>query len=106
MEVLQPNKLNPAEFSKYLFNIDHVFYGGSQVEVFQEAFMPALDNTLSGVNSLILLCGRKSTGKTYTSCGEDTNFDYRGMIPRALHRVFEEIRDRHHEFDISVRYPH
>ncbi|GAV03626.1 hypothetical protein RvY_14022 [Ramazzottius varieornatus] len=102
LEVLQPSKLNAGESSRWMFNFKRVFYGGTQEEVFQETLVPALDRALEGVNSLVLLCGRKGTGKTYTSCGEDANFDYRGMIPRALHKVFEEIGNRRHELDIRV----
>lgn len=104
LEVLQPSKLNAGESTRWMFDFNRVIYGGTQEEVFQETLLPALDRALEGVNSLVLLCGRKGTGKTYTSCGEDANFDYRGMIPRALHKVFEEIGHRGHEFDIRVRW--
>ena len=103
MEVLGVGS-NKYAVDNLLFNVDRAFYGGTQQEIYHDILQTPLLDALKGHSGLVMLCGQKGTGKTYTTCGEDRSFDYRGMLPRALQQIFREMRMREHEYDIRVRY--
>lgn len=49
--------------------------------------------------------GQTGAGKTFTMNGATPNFKYRGIIPRAIHQVFEEIGSHSDEqIVVSISY--
>lgn len=62
----------------------------TQEELFSHFYSMILD-TFRGISSTILAYGQTGSGKTYTICGGDT-FDDRGLIPRAISVVFDNLR--------------
>ena len=44
---------------------------------------------LSGVLSMAT-----GAGKTFTMCGSTANYKYRGLIPRAINKIFSEVGGR------------
>jgi len=41
------------------------------------------------------LCyGQTGAGKTFTMTGSTANYKYRGLIPRAISRIFSEVGGR------------
>jgi Kinesin motor domain len=87
-----------------VFGCDKAFYGGTQQELYEEILHLPLLHALDGFSALVMLCGQKGTGKTYTSRGEDKNYDCRGLIPRVIEELFRQIQLCSHQYDIRVRY--
>ena len=46
--------------------------------------------------------GQTGAGKTFTMTGHTENYRLRGIIPRAISHIFQEIRSRP-DFTVSVR---
>ena len=38
--------------------------------------------------------GQTGAGKTFTMMGSTANYKYRGLIPRAIHKIFSEVGGR------------
>lgn len=51
---------------------------------------PAVEATLSGINSTVFAYGQTGTGKTFTMAGEIGNPELEGMIPRAVNDIFSK----------------
>ena len=56
-------------------------------------------SVVQGYNGTILCYGQTGAGKTFTMSGSNSNFKYRGIIPRAVTQVFHEINSR---FDQAI----
>jgi hypothetical protein len=53
----------------------------------------------------IMAYGQTGAGKTFTMTGDCTNFKQRGVTPRAIGQLFEDILERsQYEFKVSVSY--
>ena len=74
----------------------------SQEEVFTECGQDLVSRVLDGFNSTIMAYGQTGAGKTYTMTGSAGHFDERGIIPRAVSKLFKEIASRP-EQNISIR---
>ena len=85
------------------FYFDYVFDENStQAQVYRDVAAAAVQDSLKGCNAVVLAYGQTGAGKTYSICGPD--FDSNkvteedasqlGMVPRALHELFEHIDDR------------
>lgn len=46
---------------------------------------------MEGYNGTIFCYGQTGAGKTYTMSGESQQFSQRGITPRALHHIFEQM---------------
>lgn len=58
-----------------------------------------------GINGTIFCYGQTGAGKTFTMSGEMRNYNFRGVIPRAIHDVFREVDMKVDKiFKISVSY--
>lgn len=49
---------------------------------------------LDGVNGSILAYGQTGAGKSFTMIGDTRNYAHRGIAPRAIAQVFEEVENR------------
>jgi kinesin family protein 3/17 len=86
------------------FTFSEVFKADSaQVEVFDAAMSPLVENLLHGKHSLLFAYGITNAGKTHTIMG---NKDHPGLLPLALHRVFEgvEASGSKSEMEVKVSY--
>lgn len=71
------------------YQFDHVFPEEAlQEEVFNVAVAPICEGVLSGYNGAVIAYGQTGSGKTHTVVG---NTKFRGVAPRAVHRVFEGL---------------
>ena len=66
----------------------------SQAEVFEVVAKGCVINSLDGYNSTVFAYGQTGSGKTYTMSGGVDRFEDRGIIPRALSLVFQELERR------------
>ena len=59
---------------------------------------------MDGINGTIMTYGQTGSGKTFTMMGDTQNYQHRGIAPRALSQIFQEVAMRiETQFTISVR---
>ncbi|CAH8490710.1 unnamed protein product [Dicrocoelium dendriticum] len=68
-----------------------IFDNVSQANVFKEAANDFVPAALNGINGTLLCYGQTGAGKTYTMSGVCQLYPDRGIIPRSLAQLFEEI---------------
>lgn len=76
-------------------------HNASQEDIFTYCADDIVKSVINGFNGTVMCYGQTGAGKTFTMNGATPNFKYRGIIPRAIHRVFEEIGS-HSEDQVSV----
>ncbi|KAL8616571.1 Kinesin-related protein 11 [Nucella lapillus] len=95
------------------FTFDHVFPPSSkQIDIYNAMVTPVVEEVLMGYNCTIFAYGQTGTGKTFTMEGERTddpsisweNDPLSGLIPRAMHQVFEQLTGQEVEFSVRVSY--
>ena len=59
-------------------------------------------SVVTGFNGTVLCYGQTGAGKTFTMNGSTPNFKYRGLIPRAVTQVFQEI-GAHYDQEITMK---
>ena len=74
------------------FRFDNVLHNASQEDVYKECAEDVLQSFIEGYNGTILAYGQTGSGKTYTMFGGQDKFEHRGIVPRLLSTLFEEIR--------------
>lgn len=76
----------------YRFEFNHVFSQNStQVEFFEIACRPLIENVLNGGNACLMAYGQISTGKSYSVIGGD-NQETRGVIHRSLEYIISHAQ--------------
>jgi kinesin family protein 6/9 len=79
---------------KLRFEFDRIFdVSSTQEQVFNLVARSKILDALDGINCTIFAYGQTGSGKSYTIFGGDT-YAERGLIPRSIGLVFEEIRSR------------
>ncbi|TPX37980.1 hypothetical protein SmJEL517_g00401 [Synchytrium microbalum] len=90
------------------FTYDHVFSPDvGQSLLFEECVRSLLNNYLNGFHCTILAYGQTGSGKTYTmGTGLDLQADpdTTGIVPRAIHVLFETLRAKHEGNPEGFRY--
>ncbi|EAS05652.4 kinesin motor catalytic domain protein (macronuclear) [Tetrahymena thermophila SB210] len=93
--------LNFREQTQFSFK-DILDQDAGQEEVYEKVAYPVLQNFISGYNGTIFAYGQTGSGKTYTMSGsEQQQWQFRGIIPRVISGVFDEI-DQKKGFDCKV----
>lgn len=76
----------------------------SQEDVFKKVGIDCVRNALDGYNSTIFTYGQTGSGKTYTLTGGQVSYKERGLIPRTISMIFQELKnskDRQYKFYFS-----
>lgn len=81
------------------FRYDKILHNASQEDVFDNCARGVISSIVEGYNGTILCYGQTGAGKTFTMNGSTSNFKYRGIVPRTLSVLFQEIDSR---FDQQV----
>ena len=80
---------------KHTFKFDKIFdCATTQEQIFNEVAKDVIDSAIDGYNGTIFAYGQTGSGKTYTITGGVESISMRGIIPRALSYIFEEIKKR------------
>ena len=74
--------------------MDGVLHNSSQSEVYDTCASNVVFEVMEGINGTVLAYGQTGAGKTYTMSGDPENYELRGIIPRAISHVFQEIKQR------------
>ena len=84
-----------AGAAAHAFRFDKVFgMGAGQEAVFDAVARDAVDAVLGGINATVFAYGQTGSGKTFTVTGGTERYADRGLIPRALERLFAAARAR------------
>lgn len=95
-----------------VFTYDDVFTPQtSQIDVYRQVVAPLIEQVLDGYNCTVFAYGQTGTGKTYTMEGERSDLDCSweddprsGIIPRAVHQLFETLMTETNEHTVSVTF--
>jgi len=86
------------------FQFDKILHNVAQEEVF-EYVKSVISSSTNGFNGTVLAYGPTGSGKTFTMSGSSSNFNYRGIIPRAITRLFQELGGKiDYESKVSISY--
>ncbi len=89
------SRYSQAPPSSHNFKFSRVFDQNTpQEEVFDHVAKHMVDNFLGGFNGTIFAYGQTSSGKTYTIEGSSRSYAERGLIPRSIAYVFEDVEQR------------
>ena len=76
----------------HTFHFDAIFGDeSSQVQVFDTFALPTIKHVLMGYHGTLFVYGQTGTGKTFSMTGGNDNFQERGVMPRTLEYIFNEI---------------
>ena len=87
---------------QWSFHFDKILHNVPQEEVFEYTMNDIIKSSVQGYNGTIFAYGQTGSGKTFTISGSPNNFTYRGIIPRAITRLFNEISNKP-EFDFNIQ---
>ncbi|TMW45565.1 hypothetical protein DOY81_009356 [Sarcophaga bullata] len=88
------------------FTFNYVFDGrDTQEHVYKVSVSAMLDQLFNGFNATILAYGQTGSGKTHTmGTAFDGSLDANvGVIPRAMHDIFERAHELSKEFDFVIK---
>ncbi|XP_062297845.1 kinesin-like protein KIF9 [Scomber scombrus] len=80
--------------SSWSFRLEGVLQNVSQEEVYAKVCRRVVLGALDGYNGTVMCFGQTGAGKTYTMTGSTESYKQRGIIPRALQEVFQEVEKR------------
>ncbi|XP_072235166.1 kinesin-like protein KIF9 [Leuresthes tenuis] len=103
-----PKKLlesRKARLNSWSFQLEGVLHNVSQDGVYTRVCKQVVLGALNGYNGTVMCFGQTGAGKTYTMTGSTEFYKQRGIIPRALQEVFEEVGKRtEHAFLVHLSY--
>jgi kinesin family member 6/9 len=74
-------------------------HNASQESLFDYCAAESVASVVDGFNGTIMCYGQTGSGKTFSMTGSTANFKYRGIIPRAISKIFSEVGGR---FDTQI----
>ncbi|KAM8882058.1 kinesin-like protein KIF9 isoform 1-T3 [Synchiropus picturatus] len=90
--------------SSWSFPLEGVLHNMSQADVYGQVCRRVVAGALSGYNGTVVCFGQTGAGKTFTMTGP-LDYEQRGLIPRALEEVFQEVGRRiEHAFSVHLSY--
>jgi kinesin family protein 6/9 len=79
------------------FRFDKVLTNTPQEVVFELVAKDVLNHALEGYSGTLFCYGQTGAGKTFTMSGSSLDYKYRGMIPRSISMLFQEIQSRYEQ---------
>jgi kinesin family protein 6/9 len=80
-------------------------HNASQEDLFSFCAQDVVVSVANGFNGTVMCYGQTGAGKTFTMNGATPNFKYRGIIPRSVTQIFQEIGSHSDkDFTIKVSY--
>ncbi|KAG5442945.1 Kinesin-like protein kif9, partial [Clonorchis sinensis] len=93
------------EISAWKFEFEKVFRNVGQDRFYKETSSDLVISALAGVSGTVICYGQTGAGKTYTISGVAQAYPDRGIIPRALAQIFEEINQmKRHTATVRLSY--
>lgn len=77
----------------------------SQEVIFNLVAKDIMLSALDGYSGCIMCYGQTGAGKTFSMTGARSDYKYRGITPRMISTLFQEINSRYeHNIKVSVSY--
>ena len=87
------------------FQFDKILHNVPQEEVFEYCMRDIFQGATKGLNGTVFAYGQTGSGKTFTISGSPNNFNYRGIIPRGITRLFQELGGKpDYDFVVKISY--
>ena len=87
------------------FQFDKILHNVPQEEVFEYCMRDIFQGATRGLNGTVFAYGQTGSGKTFTISGSPNNFNYRGIIPRGITRLFQELGGKpDYDFVVKISY--
>ncbi|KAM9332646.1 kinesin-like protein KIF9 [Pholidichthys leucotaenia] len=100
---LQESRKSPL--NSWSFRLEGVLHNLSQEVVYTRVCKRVVLEALDGYNGTVMCFGQTGAGKTYTMTGSVESYGQRGIIPRALQEVFQEVKKRTEQsFSVHLSY--
>ncbi|XP_036935132.1 kinesin-like protein KIF9 isoform X2 [Acanthopagrus latus] len=101
----KPLDTKKSQLSSWSFQLEGVLRDVSQEEFYTRVCRWVVLGALDGYNGTVMCFGQTGAGKTYTMTGSTESYKQRGIIPRALQEVFQEVEIRtEHAFTVYLSY--
>ncbi|XP_021115533.1 kinesin-like protein KIF6 isoform X2 [Heterocephalus glaber] len=97
LEIILPRDLADGfvnnKRESYRFKFQRIFdHDAKQEIIFENIAKPVAESVLAGYNSTIFAYGQTGSGKTFTITGGAERYSDRGIIPRTLSYIFEQLQ--------------
>uniref|UniRef100_A0A8C2D9D3 Kinesin-like protein n=1 Tax=Cyprinus carpio TaxID=7962 RepID=A0A8C2D9D3_CYPCA len=93
------------QLSSWVFQLNGVLDNVSQEDTYDRVARSVVLGAFAGYNGTIMCFGQTGAGKTYTMTGAAETYKHRGIIPRALQEVFQEVEHRaDHTFSVHLSF--
>lgn len=76
---------------QWSFKFDKILMNESQECVFEIAGKKAITSLLDGFSCSLVAYGQTGAGKTFTTIGLNNDYRFRGLIPRAISELFNQV---------------
>jgi kinesin family protein 6/9 len=87
------------------FQFEKVLSNASQEIIFNLSSKEILTSALEGYSGCILCYGQTGAGKTFSMIGAQSDYKYRGIVPRTLAALYQEINSRYeHQIKVSISF--
>ncbi|KAG6623261.1 Kinesin-like protein [Phytophthora cinnamomi] len=88
------------------FKFHQVLHNAGQDRVYEAIARDIVHGAVvDGVNGTILAYGQTGAGKSFTMIGDTRNYQHRGIAPRAIAQLYEEVESRIElQYTIRVSY--
>lgn len=91
--------------SSWVFQLNGVLDNVSQEDAYDRVARSVVLGAFAGYNGTVMCFGQTGAGKTYTMIGAAETYKHRGIIPRALQEVFQEVEHRvDHTFTVHLSF--
>lgn len=101
----EKNSMINNQEENWNFKFDKILHNVSQEEVFETCGKDVVRAAVEGYNGTIFAYGQTGSGKTFTISGSPNNYSYRGIIPRGINTLFQEIGNKpEFDFDVQMSY--
>uniref|UniRef100_A0A2S2NYZ2 Chromosome-associated kinesin KIF4 n=1 Tax=Schizaphis graminum TaxID=13262 RepID=A0A2S2NYZ2_SCHGA len=100
-QIIVNNNANLTFTFNYVFSPEN-----SQNQVYHSAVEDLVQKLFSGYNVTILAYGQTGSGKTHsmgTNFVDDANEEEKGIIPRAIQNIFNEVQNKSEEAKFSIK---
>ncbi|CAM9629433.1 unnamed protein product [Pylaiella littoralis] len=89
----------------FRFQFHHVLHNAGQDTIYDGLARDVVQGAVDGINGCIMTYGQTGSGKTFTMSGDSGNYQHRGISPRALTHVFQEVNARiETAFSVTITY--
>ncbi|KAJ9663973.1 hypothetical protein H2198_000476 [Neophaeococcomyces mojaviensis] len=84
--------INSPEIANSPFTFDRVFdMGSKQSDIFEFSIRSTVTDVMNGYNGTVFAYGQTGAGKSYTMMGDMDDSHKKGIIPRIVEQIFDEI---------------